>query len=870
MADTSITSTLETTNSPTLTGTSVVGTYKVVQGSQSIGQTLNNFIKAQNMGLHGSGMRPSTKLFVFFDGIRVSDYVTPATLKDGPAIAANSASLGYISNGRDTGTVATKDFIPVGPIGGSLYTDAWGDFSAILRIPQNTFTIGDKDIIVADVDNLNSIESATTHATYKFNSFNMTALVQPQTAAPASLPSYGTRINNLGPLAQSFYVGSDGLNSSAGVFITSVVLYFKDKDAIQGITIDIRKMENGVPSNTIMPGSRMIVTPDTINVSTDASNGTTVSFPAPVFLPTNSYYALTIAANGNNPNYVIHTSQVGQADTLTSIPAIKNWGQGDLFTSTNGDTWVPTPNEFLKFTLNRANFTADSNSSVVLVNKDYEFFYTSNTYGEFEDGEFVFQLSSNLVFSNSSTSTSNVSINQNTYTVTLNGLTGTITSGFTQFNNTSVLIASNGGSNAVYDTVFVANVTNSTSMTIKNVPLFSGNVVLQSTPVGKVYKFDVNNSDLTLEDSTASNSTFKFTQNSTIVGTSSRANTQIGIIRDRIINRFVPFFYNLAFPDASITMNVLNTDNMYNNTSISTYGTSSINHIVDNEIIVASKSSEITNMNGRKSVVANLAMSSSSSYISPSIDLQSSAFITYRNMITSSYYAENTKHGSAVNKYISKTITLASGLDSEDLVVYIDAYKPQGTIINVYGKFLSASDPDPFDSKDWTLLLQDPNNVNVFSDPVNLNDIKEYKYSIPTSPFSTAKAGTITTSSSSNTVSGINTTFTTSLMINDLVKIYSDSTESTFQVSKVTAIANNTSMSIDNNSSFTTTAGSYERVDYPSTGFINTNNGNILRYYSSSGIPYDTYITYAIKIVLGSETTYRVPRVLNLRAIAVT
>jgi hypothetical protein len=317
-------------------------------------------------------------------------------------------------------------------------------------------------------------------------------------------------------------------------------------------------------------------------------------------------------------------------------------------------------------------------------------------------------------------------------------------------------------------------------------------------------------------------------------------------------------------------MNVLNTDNRYNNTSISTYGTSSINHIVDNEIIVASKSSEITNMNGRKSVVANLAMSSSSSYISPSIDLQSSAFITYRNMITSSYYAENTKHGSAVNKYISKTITLASGLDSEDLVVYIDAYKPQGTIINVYGKFLSASDPDPFDSKDWTLLLQDPNNVNVFSDPVNLNDIKEYKYSIPTSPFSTAKAGTITTSSSSNTVSGINTTFTTSLMINDLVKIYSDSTKSTFQVSKVTAIANNTSMSIDNNSSFTTTAGSYERVDYPSTGFINTNNGNILRYYSSSGIPYDTYITYAIKIVLGSETTYRVPRVLNLRAIAVT
>ena len=254
MANTTITTTIET-NSPTLTGTAIVGTYKVAQGSQNSSSALSSFIKAKNMGLHGSGLRPNTKLFVFFDGIRVSEFVTPATLKDGPSIAANSASLGFINNGRDTGTVKTLDFIPTGAIGGNVYTDAWGDFSAILRIPQNTFTVGDKDIIVTDVDNLNSIESATTYATYKFNAFNMTALVQPQTAAPVTLPNYGTRINNLGPLAQSFYVGSDGLNSSAGIFITSVVLYFKDKDSIQGITIDLRKMENGVPSNKSCPFS---------------------------------------------------------------------------------------------------------------------------------------------------------------------------------------------------------------------------------------------------------------------------------------------------------------------------------------------------------------------------------------------------------------------------------------------------------------------------------------------------------------------------------------------------------------------------------------------------------------------------------------
>jgi hypothetical protein len=499
----------------------------------------------------------------------------------------------------------------------------------------------------------------------------------------------------------------------------------------------------------------------------------------------------------------------------------------------------------------------------------------SNNYGYFEQGEYAFQLSSNLSFSNSTANSSNVSINANTYTVTLNGLTGTITNGFTQFNNTSILIASNGGSNAFYDTVFVANVTNTTSMTIKNVPLFSGNngnnIVLQSTPVGKVYTYDLNYLDLTLVDSTAANSTFKFTQNSTVVGVTSRANTQIGIIRDRVINKFVPFFHNMTLQDATIELQLLNTiAGTYGNTEVKSYSTSSVNSILNNEIVIASKSSEITNMGGRKSFSANLVLSSNSGFVSPVVDVPTSSVLAYRNMITNQYYGENTKNGLAINKYISKTITLASELDSEDLVVYIDAYRPQGTTINVYGKFLSAADPEAFDSKDWTLLLNDQYSSTLYSDSTNLSDVKEFKFSIPTSPFSTIKTGAITTSNSGATVTGINTTFTTDIKINDLVKIYSDSTKATFQISKVTAIANNTSITIDNNSAFNTTVGSYEKVDFPLTAFINEQNGNIVRYYSSSGVPYDTFITYAIKIVLASETSYIVPRVLNLRAIAVT
>jgi len=814
------------------------------------------FIREQDIAVYATGLRSSTRMYVFFDGIRVSEFTTPATTDFTKA------------------NLSLADFHAAGSRGDATYTDANGRFAAIFHIPQASFFTGERQVIITDVNNLNS-RSSTTKASYTFNSFNNKAPVslpeQPKEPNPINAADFLASIY-MDPLAQSFYVGPDGLDGADGIFVTSLDLYFKSKDSVQGVTVDIRQIQNGVPTRSIIPYSTVNILPASVNISNNANTATTVTFKAPIFLPADNYYAITITPDGGNPGYSVYTSAVGGVDLLTENPVVKNWGQGDLFSSTNGNTWNPIPNEFLKFTLNRASFTSNASSSVSLVNKDYEFFYMSNNYGYFEQGEYAFQLSSNLSFSNSTANSSNVSINQNTYTVTLNGLTGTITNGFTQFNNTSILIASDGGANALYDTVFVANVTNTTSMTIKNVPLFSGNnIVLQSTPVGKVYTYDLNYLDLTLVDSNAANGTFKFTQNSTIVGVTSRANTQIGLIRDRVINKFVPFFHNMTLQDATIELQLLNTiAGTYGNTEVKSYSTSSVNSILNNEIVIASKSSEITNMGGRKSFSANLVLSSNSGFVSPVVDVPTSSVLAYRNMITNQYYGENTKNGLAINKYISKTITLASELDSEDLVVYIDAYRPQGTTINVYGKFLSAADPEAFDSKDWTLLLNDQYSSTLYSDSTNLSDVKEFKFSIPTSPFSTIKTGAITTSNSGATVTGINTTFTTDIKINDLVKIYSDSTKATFQISKVTAIANNTSITIDNNSAFTTTVGSYEKVDFPLTAFINEQNGNIVRYYSSSGVPYDTFITYAIKIVLASETSYIVPRVLNLRAIAVT
>lgn len=53
------------------------------------------------------------------------------------------------------------------------------------------------------------------------------------------------------------------------------------------------------------------------------------------------------------------------------------------------------------------------------------------------------------------------------------------------------------------------------------------------------------------------------------------------------------------------------------------------------------------------------------------------------------------------------------------------------------------------------------------------------------------------------------------------------------------------------------------------TAFLNTDNSSIARYYTEDGSYFDGYNTFAIKIVLTSTASYIVPRVSDMRAIAV-
>jgi hypothetical protein len=156
-------------------------------------------------------------------------------------------------------------------------------------------------------------------------------------------------------------------------------LYFQTKDAVQGVTIDIRQMQNGIPTASVIPYSTVNILPASVNISNNANTATTVTFKAPIFLPSDNFYAITISPDGANPNYRVYTSAVGGADLQTDSPVFKNWGQGDLLTSTNGNTWNPKTSTTL---INWRGMAISASGQYQTITSYQGKIYSSNNYGE--------------------------------------------------------------------------------------------------------------------------------------------------------------------------------------------------------------------------------------------------------------------------------------------------------------------------------------------------------------------------------------------------------------------------------------------------------------------------------------------------------
>jgi hypothetical protein len=149
-------------------------------------------------------------------------------------------------------------------------------------------------------------------------------------------------------------------------------------------------------------------------------------------------------------------------------------------------------------------------------------------------------------------------------------------------------------------------------------------------------------------------------------------------------------------------------------------------------------------------------------------------------------------------------------------------------------------------------------------------------------------AGTISVNTTHTTFDGVGTTFTSDFVTGDLIAVWSNS--SVYEVRTVSSITDANTIVVDSSFTFTNAAANYaivtqgdyetdsltpnglkiDRLIFKNQAFNYKPNENVVRYYNSGMVQFDTYDTYQIKIVLLSNSDIIIPKVDDVRAIGVS
>jgi hypothetical protein len=205
-----------------------------------------------------------------------------------------------------------------------IYSDSLGTLRAMFRIPADTFYVGDRELLITDVDDLLSIAAATstTSATYRGYNFSVEKTPLEITTRESSLKKVTTQSQSTSsttsitrqqiqqetvrdlvtagvidmaagndPIAQTFMIETD-MSSDSAVMASKIDLFFKQKSDTLGVTVQLRNTVNGYPGPDVIPFASVHLDSADVNVSDDGSLATTVTFDAPVALKAGQEYSI--------------------------------------------------------------------------------------------------------------------------------------------------------------------------------------------------------------------------------------------------------------------------------------------------------------------------------------------------------------------------------------------------------------------------------------------------------------------------------------------------------------------------------------------------------------------------------------------------
>ncbi|MDE1971504.1 MAG: hypothetical protein KGI50_08090, partial [Patescibacteria group bacterium] len=248
----------------------------------------------------------------------------------------------------------------------SLVTNIYGEIAGTFDIPSNSnirFRTGTRNFTLSD-----SLTNGNDYTTFATTSYVATGymdnrertivssrngvLAQEKVSQDRSTTVIVQPVQYyVDPLAQSFVTPS-GIN---GLFVDSVDVFFAGKDRSIPVFFEIREMSNGLPTRNVLPGSRVVLKPSDITVSTNASVYTRIKTQFPIYLDGDTEYCFVLGSD--SPYYQVWVSELGQDDVLTGQRIAKQPYLGSLFKSQNASTWTPDQLKDIKFNINRCVFS---------------------------------------------------------------------------------------------------------------------------------------------------------------------------------------------------------------------------------------------------------------------------------------------------------------------------------------------------------------------------------------------------------------------------------------------------------------------------------------------------------------------------------
>lgn len=653
--------------------------------------TMSPYIQSREVKILVTGLRPNTRHYFFLDGTAINTHVYPGEVN--PTVVGSATEY-------NVGEVEVK-----GTLGASVRTDTEGTLAAVFVIPEATFFVGERAIEIADVDqysSLNSGKTSYTKAIYRAYNFEVSKSDLTQTTRTptfdvernVSTRSF-TRQWRVDPIAQTFIVRPAQAEGASMSMISSVDVYFKSKSATVGATLELREVVNGYPSQSTLPFGRKHLRPSQINVSNTGATSTTFEFKNPVKLNVNKEYCFVVIPDANSPDFLIFTSKVGNADLATGTSITNDWGDGVLFTSTNDSAWKSYQDEDIKFALKRYQHQATA-GSVDLSPNDVEFLTVTNTTLQFRNDELAY-------------------VKKNTsYACGVTDRTVTITGGSVFAVGDYILIED--GGNKFLSEIVAAN-DSASSLTLRT-PYgtdITTSATASLTVAGRVSYFNKRKSDrVFLRLSSAKAGNF-FVTGEILNGYRTGATTTISTVDNEPISYFQPqiFMSNSIRTSTDLTL--------YNGAAVDKSIPANGNVYNTNALRVINSTSNIVNpsLSDSNDFKIRVAMTNNGyQSATPIVDPDLSLLNAYKYKISDS--------GTSTSSWVTREVTLQEQLDANGLRVYLSGYRPAGTYIDVYARFVYPTDIEV--QSNWIKLAN--SNEDMYSNPSNTLDYREYQYDL--------------------------------------------------------------------------------------------------------------------------------------------